>query len=90
MRIKVISTEKAIERLFHVTGGEHISSDDYFKSGVLLGSTSLVKELEVHKVRIQESIQRQIDKNNVTRSKGMLTEEMIGNFVVVEIKLLLK
>ena len=88
-RIEAISKAKATGQSFHVTGGGHINSDDYFKSRVLLEMMARIKELEADKVRIQESIMLQIGKDNVMRAKCPLTQETKCNFLVVEIKLLL-
>lgn len=67
--IEAISKVKAADQLSPVTVGGHIVSDDYFKSQVLLESTVRIKELELDKVRIQERIMLQIDKDNVMRAK---------------------
>ena len=77
--IEAISNEKAAGQSFHVTIGEYTKFDYYFKSWLLLESTACIKKLEAQKVRIQERIQIQIDKDNVTRPKVPLIEESKSN-----------
>ena len=56
----------------------------------MLERTARIKELGAHKIRIQESIQIQIDQDHVTRETYPLAEYIMCNFLAVEINVLLK
>ena len=57
-RIQAIVDAKGAGEIFHGTGGEHLNSDDYFKSRALIKRSICIKELEKGKEEIVERLNR--------------------------------
>ena len=77
--------------MFHATGGEHLNSDDYFKSRALIKRRICIKELEKEKEEIEERMNRANERDLLIQEKGKnLTQETKKDFKLPEIKILLK
>jgi len=77
--------------MFHVTGGQHLNSDDFFKIRALLERRLRIKELQDEKKAIAERISIRNEENIILRRIGKkLTEETKKDFKVTDIKVLLK
>ena len=89
-RIEAIAKAKGAGQLFHVTGGEHISSNDFFKSRALTEKKEQVEKMEQEKSQFEASKQIENDKVSLIQRKGEITEANKQSFLVAEIKILLK
>jgi len=89
--VKEIADSKAAGQMFYTTGGQHLNSDDFFKSRALLDRRLHIKELQYEKNAIAERISIRNDKDALLRRIGKeLTEETKKDFKVTDIKVLLK
>ena len=90
-RIQAIASAKAAGQMFHATGGEHLNSDDYFKSRALIERTSTIKQIETDKQLRLEHAALLEEKNKLIAEKGCdLTVATAPSFITTEIKTLLK
>ena len=89
-RIKAIAKAKGSGQLFHATGGEHISSNDFFKSRALIEKSAQIKKMEEEKSQFEALKQIENDKVSLFQRKGEITEANKQSFLVPEIKMLLK
>ena len=76
--------------MFHATGGEHISSNDFFKSRALIEKSAQIKKMEEEKSQFEALKQIENDKVSLFQRKGEITEANKQSFLVPEIKILLK
>ena len=89
-RIEVIAKAKEAGQLFHATAGEHISSNDFFKSRALIEKRVQIKKMENEKSRSVQLHAINNDRLEIISRKGEITVANKQSFLVSEIKILLK
>ena len=88
-RIQAIVDAKGVDGMFHATGGEHLNSDDYFKSRALIKRRIRIKELEKEKEEIEERLNRANERDLLIHENFKnLTQETKKYFKLLEIKVL--
>ena len=90
-RLDAIIEAKGAGGMFHATGGEHLNSDDYFKSRTLIKRRSQITDMEKSKKEIEDQVHVANERDRLIISKNTdLTEATKSSFTVHEIKALLK
>ena len=90
-RLDAIIEAKGAGGMFHATGGEHLNSDDYFKSRTLIKRRIQIADMEKLKKEIEDQVHAANGRDLLLTTKGTdLTEETKKSFTVPEIKVLIK
>lgn len=91
-RLEAIVEAKSAGGIFHATGGEHLNSDDYFKSRALIKRRKEIEEFEKKKKEIEDQVQSLNAKDLLLSEKGIefTRENATRQFKVAEIKIMVK
>jgi hypothetical protein len=88
--VLAIKNVKTAGQLFHVTGGCHLNSDDFFCARALTERDQNIKDMEQRKKATEKAVALENTVNALLTLKGNLTPETARIFTVPECKLLLK
>ncbi|CAB9525203.1 hypothetical protein SEMRO_1644_G288150.1 [Seminavis robusta] len=89
-RVEAISQAKGHGELFHVTQGQHLNSNDFFRAREHNNRQNRIKELEAKKESELTAAAVKDKRDAIVEEKGEPTVETVGNFTVAELQALHK
>ena len=90
-RLDALIEAKGAGGMFHATGGQHLNSDDYFKSRTLIKRRIEIVDMEKMKKEIEDQVRVVNEKDLLLTSKSAdLTQGTKSSFTIAEIKVLIK